>query len=69
MTRPSPDAVLADAAPQSTTVAVRHLRQILLWPLRLMPLRSNAAAGAPRHTPWQALRELGDASPWREVVD
>jgi len=69
MTRPSPDAVLADATPQSTTVAVRHLRQILLWPLRLMPLRSNAAVGAPHRTPWQVLRELGDASPWREVVD
>ncbi|MES2989781.1 MAG: hypothetical protein V4844_00045 [Pseudomonadota bacterium] len=25
--------------------------------------------GQPRRTPWQVLRGLGDASPWREVVD
>ncbi|WP_418320983.1 hypothetical protein [Piscinibacter sakaiensis] len=44
--------------------AVRQLRQILLWPLRLMPL-----AGAAQQRPWEVLRALGDASPWREVVD
>jgi hypothetical protein len=46
--------------------AVRHLRQTLLWPLRLMP------TAQPRHAhrgPWQVLRELGDASPWREEID
>ena len=43
---------------------VRHLRQVLLWPLRLMP--QPGAAGRP---PWHVLRELGDASPWREQVD
>ncbi len=47
--------------------AVRHLRQVLLWPLRLMPLRR--AGEQPRRTPWQVLRDLGEASPWREVVD
>ncbi|MBC5765533.1 hypothetical protein H8R02_13780 [Ramlibacter sp. GTP1] len=41
---------------------VRQLRQVLLWPLRLMP---TAGQGPP----WQVLRDLGDASPWREVVD
>lgn len=43
---------------------VRHLRQILLWPLRLVP-----AAGAERvHArPWELLRAAD--SPWREVVD
>ena len=58
-------------AQASTDLAVRHFRQILLWPLRLMPLaRARAGAGArPHRTPWQILRDLGEASPWREVVD
>jgi len=46
--------------------AVQHLRQTLLWPLRLMPTQQ------PRHAqrgPWQVLRDLGDASPWREEID
>ncbi|VTU31125.1 hypothetical protein [Variovorax sp. PBL-E5] len=50
----------------SATPVVRHLRQTLLWPLRLMPTTQ------PRHAhrgPWQVLRELGDASPWREEID
>jgi hypothetical protein len=46
--------------------AVRHFRQALLWPLRLMPV---AGARPAHHGPWQVLRELGDASPWREEVD
>jgi hypothetical protein len=49
------------AAPQ-----VRHLRQVLLWPLRLLPVRGASGAHS---RPWQVLREMGDASPWREVVD
>ncbi|HEY4066332.1 MAG TPA: hypothetical protein VGM74_05495 [Burkholderiaceae bacterium] len=55
-------------APASTGLAVRHLRQILLWPLRLMPI-ARPDAGGPRRTPWQVLRDLGEASPWHEVVD
>jgi hypothetical protein len=48
-------------------LTVRHFRQVLLWPLRLMPVpRSDSAA---RRPPWQVLRDLGDASPWREMVD
>ena len=50
-------------------IAVRHLRQILLWPLRLMPLVRPGAVAKPHRTPWQILRDLGDASPWREVFD
>lgn len=67
------DRIDATTAPLTTAAqapggpAVRHLRQVLLWPLRLMPLRG--AEGQPRRTPWQVLRDLGDASPWREVVD
>jgi hypothetical protein len=59
------DPSLSDAQ-ASADLVVRHFRQILLWPLRLMPL---ARSGRPHRTPWQILRDLGDASPWREVVD
>ena len=48
---------------------VRHLRHALLWPLRLMPVPRVGNAGGQHRTPWQVLRELGDASPWRELVD
>ena len=50
---------------QTSAPVVRHFRQILLWPLRLMPVRN--ARGEPVK-PWQVLRDLGEASPWREVV-
>ena len=49
--------------------AVRHLRQVLLWPLRLMPVQRVDAAREPHRAPWKLLREMGEASPWREVVD
>lgn len=49
---------------------VRHLRQILLWPLRLMP---GVGTAGPHLKPWDILRTLegtaAGASPWREVVD
>lgn len=48
------------------TAHVEHFRQVLLWPLRLMP-QPNSAAG--HRQPWQVLTDLGDASPWRAVVD
>jgi hypothetical protein len=52
-----------DAAP--ATAQVEQLRQALLWPLRLMPLK-----GADAHRqPWHLLQDLGAASPWREEVD
>lgn len=62
--------VIADPAAASapnTGVSVKHLRQVLLWPLRLMP--TPGPSGASHRMPWQVLRGLGDASPWREVVD
>ena len=59
MTRP--------ATVHAANLSVRHFRQVLLWPLRLMPMRS--AAAGPHRPPWQVLRDLGDASPWRECVD
>ena len=56
-----------DAA-QSTHV--HHLRQVLLWPLRLMPA---VGADQTHQRPWEILRglagEAGGSSPWREVVD
>jgi hypothetical protein len=52
--------------PQAITV--RHLRQALLWPLRLIPA-GLADEAAQRRAPWQLLRELGEASPWREHFD
>ena len=68
MSAPSP----ASTAPAAAAVAgplvpqplVRQLRQVLLWPLRLLP--QEPATG---HPPWQALRSAGQASPWREQVD
>ena len=52
---------------QAASIAsVEHFRQVLLWPLRLMPLPAGVAAG---REPWQVLQDMGDASPWREVVD
>jgi hypothetical protein len=59
------------AAPPAPPPTVRQLRQVLLWPLRLMPVRGRAedSGDGPRLPPWQVLRDLGDASPWREVVD
>jgi hypothetical protein len=62
------DPTLASAQ-ASADLAVRHLRQILLWPLRLMPLVRPGSAPRPHRTPWQVLRDLGEASPWREVID
>ena len=50
----------------SAPVCVKHFRQVLLWPLRLMPVRGSEG----RHAkPWELLADMGEASPWREVVD
>ena len=57
----------ARAAAPAAEVAVRHFRQVLLWPLRLM--RRRGEASAVHRPPWQVLRDLGEASPWRELVD
>lgn len=44
---------------------VRHFRQIVVWPLQLMPLRPGQQIQ--RH--WQALDTNPASSPWREVAD
>src|SRR5882724_11013776 len=43
---------------------VRHLRQILLWPLRLIH-----PAGIASKRPWDLLEAMANTSPWREVID
>ena len=48
----------------TTEPVVKHFRLALLWPLRL--LTAKGALGPQQH-PWQVLRDLGEASPWREV--
>jgi hypothetical protein len=49
----------------STQQIVRHFRQILLWPLQLLPLRPDAQIQ--RH--WEALECGGPDCAWHEVGD
>ena len=44
---------------------VRHFRQILLWPLQLIPIRG----GAQIQKHWELLQQDGADNPWHEVVD
>jgi len=44
---------------------VRQFRQILLWPVQLMPIREGAQIQ--RH--WELLERADPANPWREVLD
>jgi len=47
------------------TLKVRHFRQILLWPLQLMPL----VEGVQIHRHWEFIEKPGPDNPWLEVVD
>jgi hypothetical protein len=47
------------------TIGVRQFRQILLWPLQLMPLVEDVQV----HRHWELVAESSLNSPWREVVD
>lgn len=47
------------------TKLVKHFRQILLWPLQLMPLRD--ASQIQRH--WEVLQAQAPNNPWHAVVD
>ena len=54
--------------PQSVDAAdrtVRQFRQILLWPLQLMPLREDAQI----QNHWELLLQPGGDNPWQEVAD
>jgi hypothetical protein len=44
---------------------VRHLRQILLWPIYLLPTDEQA----PLQEHWERLEKAGPDNPWREVDD
>ena len=46
-------------------LTVRHFRQIVVWPLQLMPLRPGQQVQ--RH--WEALDAMKGDNHWREVVD
>lgn len=47
----------------ASTKMVRHFRQILLWPLQLMPIQD----GAQIQKHWEALDQAGPGNPWREL--
>jgi len=50
---------------ENNQLMVRHFRQILLWPLQLMPIHSDAQVQ--RH--WEHLERTQKNHPWRLVVD
>src|SRR6476659_7340441 len=47
------------------TVKVRRFRQILLWPLQLMPLVEDVQI----HRHWEFIATASPDNPWREVAD
>ncbi|MBL8317243.1 MAG: hypothetical protein JNJ42_02490 [Burkholderiaceae bacterium] len=51
---------------RSREVQVHHLRHILLWPLRLMPVHRG---GEVQRRPWELLGAGDGGSPWRPGVD
>ena len=58
----------AKAQPQaiaSDAIMVREFRQILLWPLHLLPLKENAQI----QNHWEVLQGKGEACPWRPLAD
>jgi len=44
---------------------IRHFRQVVFWPLQLMPIRP----GVPVQRHWEALEASGPSGPWRELRD
>ncbi len=56
------DATKAELAPMTGAARVRHLRQILLWPVQLLPIEGDLQY-------WEHLAKGTDPSPWREVDD
>jgi hypothetical protein len=50
---------------RARTVRVRGFRQILLWPLQLMPLDEHVQV----HRHWQFIAREAPGHPWREVAD
>lgn len=62
---------LPPATADGASPHVQQLRQALLWPLRLMqaPGPGGFDESVAARAPWQALRDLGERSPWREQFD
>ncbi len=56
---------MSDSTTHQIDKTVRHFRQILLWPLQLMPIRD----GAPIQKHWERLQTPDPDNPWRELVD
>lgn len=46
---------------------VRQFRQILMWPLQLMPAAAGGDAAVERH--WEALDRCAGPNPWAELAD
>jgi len=46
-------------------ITIRHFRQVVFWPLQLIPIKP----GAPVQRHWQALEEANAGHPWRELRD
>jgi CorA-like Mg2+ transporter protein len=44
---------------------VRHFRQILIWPLQIQPIRSDAQI----QEPWEILKQASADNPWSELRD
>jgi hypothetical protein len=55
---------MPEALASDTRRSVRHFRQILLWPLQLMPIHE---AQIQKH--WECLEAPGGDNPWQEVED
>lgn len=51
--------------PASSEPLVRHVRQIVMWPLQLVAL--GPRSGVQHH--WEVLSRCGPEHPWREVLD
>jgi len=65
-----PGSIAARPDPQGTVavareLTVRHFRQIVVWPIQLMPLKPGQQVQ--RH--WEALAGMRIGNPWREVND
>lgn len=52
--------------PTSATHAVRHFREVLLWPVQLMPV---SAQGGGVEAYWNKLELPSEDNPWRKVED
>ena len=44
---------------------IRHFRQVVLWPLQLMPIKP----GVPVQRHWEVLEDPSAGNPWRELRD